>query len=60
MIKDPAKEGVVWEDLVEAKRSLDVMKRTGKGPIPITDEYLKRSFVYQLIKVCTDFLSMKS
>lgn len=50
-IKSPDREGLVWQDLVDTKAALDDMRRTGKGPIPITDAYLKRSFIYQLMKV---------
>lgn len=44
------KDYIVWEDMWTAKRMLDQMKETGDGPFPITDEYLQKSFVYQLMR----------
>ena len=54
-IAPPGKKYITWEDMWTAKRTLDQLKEAGEeAPFLITDAYLKKSFVYQLMQRCED------
>ena len=56
MVKPADRNYLVWQDLVDAKNLLEKMRADPEAPVPISDEYLRNSFVYTLVKGCEEDL----
>ena len=53
MVLPAEKKSLTWADMWDCKRRMDEWRATGRGPIKVTDAYLKRNFVYQVRLVAT-------